>query len=67
MNEEQLTKATADLVRAAATTLREFRSGRAPTFNMLDRLEACLFPFTHDKMCGHRITEECDCSEMARL
>jgi hypothetical protein len=49
----------AHLVRAANSVLRAFRAGNAPTYDMLDRLEGALYPFVEDKICGHRIVEEC--------
>ncbi len=52
------------LIRCSSVVLKAFRSGHSPTFEQLDRLESALTPFTIDKLCGHRMDEECDCAEL---
>jgi hypothetical protein len=67
MTDELREKHIQSLIRWSAACLKAFRSGRQPTFEMLDRLESALFPFTNDKLCGHRMDEECDCIELNHI
>jgi hypothetical protein len=67
MEPELREKHIENLIRWSATCLKAFRSGHSPTFNQLDRLELALTPFTTDKLCGHRLDEECDCAELNRI
>lgn len=60
---DQKEKCIEDLVRAVTAVLTRFRSGRAPTFDQLDKLEGSLIPFATDKLCSHNMLEECDCSK----
>ena len=61
--EEEIDK----LVRWSSACLKAFRSGRQPTFEQLDRLTSALIPFTTEKLCGHRMTEDCDCAELNHI
>lgn len=63
MTEEAKEKAVNALVLTAGRVLKAFQSGKHPTFEQLAKLQGALFPFTNDKLCGHRISEECDCAE----
>lgn len=48
---------------ASQRVLQAFKDGRNPTFEQIDRLEASLFPWNEELICGHKIIEECECSE----
>ncbi len=65
--DERETKHVDNLVRRSGAVLKSFRSGHAPTFEQLDRLETALAAFTIDKVCGHSQLEECDCLELNRM
>lgn len=52
-----------NLVRRSNGCMKALRSGRMPTVKQASLLEAALYPFTHYKICGHWITEDCDCNE----
>jgi hypothetical protein len=64
VNPETVEELTKNLVRAASNVLEMFQNGHHPTESQLKRLEGALFPFFGEKLCGHKIVEECDCSEM---
>lgn len=66
MNTERREELIENLIRRSVAVLKSFRSGRAPTFEQLDRLESALTPFTTDKLCGHRLDEACECAVEAK-
>ena len=61
MNSETVAELTQNLVNASEKVLEMFQSGNHPTEGQLKRLEGALFPFTGQKLCGHKIIDECDC------
>lgn len=61
MTSEKVEKLTADLVKASFAVLQQFKSGKHPSEGQLEKLERALFPFVNDKICGHRIIEDCYC------
>ena len=40
-----------------------FRDGRNPTFAQLDKLDSAIQAIEAQKICGHRLVDECDCAE----
>ena len=66
MNAETVEELTGNLVKAALLVLERFQSGHHPSEGQLRRLEGALFPFVSEKLCGHKIVEDCNCSERVR-
>lgn len=51
------------LLLTSKRVLEAFRNGRNPTFEQLDKLEAAIEGIEVQKICGHRVIEECECEE----
>jgi hypothetical protein len=62
-NTVDVARCTSRLVEAAEKVLGQFRSGYRPSEWQLNSLDAALFPFLTERICGHTIIEDCDCGE----
>lgn len=54
------------LTRASRIVLEMFRAGHHPTERQLNHLDGAIMGLTAQKVCGHVITEECDCCSDAQ-
>ena len=63
MNNEQVADWTDSLVRQSKLILERFKAGYSPSEGQLNALENALSPFTEEKLCGHKIIEDCSCDE----
>lgn len=59
---EQVDEWTRELVRASRRMVNYFRMGHNPTELVIGSVERALRPFTTDKICGHSMIEECECT-----
>ena len=64
MKPETIEDLTGNLVKAASRVLEMFRNGNHPTETQLRLLDGALFPFEGEKLCGHKIVEECECDQL---
>lgn len=64
MKTETIEELTANLVKAASFVLERFQDGYHPSESSLKRLEGALFPFVGEKLCGHKIVDDCDCLDL---
>lgn len=51
------------LARMANRVVTMFTSGRNPTMEQIENLKAAAAMAMAEKICGHGVFEECDCSE----
>jgi len=49
------------LLLTSGRVLKAFRDGRNPSFEQLDKLEAAIYSIEAQKLCGHRVIDECEC------
>lgn len=45
---------------------RRFADGYMPTFEQLEAFNAAIEAFDLELICGHKVIEECECSEVNR-
>lgn len=51
------------LLATAKQVHQAFRDGHNPTFSQLDKLDSAIQAIETQKICGHRLIDECDCVE----
>ena len=51
------------LLVAAKRVHEAFLDGRNPTFSQIDKLGSAIQAVATQKICGHRLVDECDCAE----
>lgn len=55
------------LLRAAISVRNAFMNGNHPTFQQMEKLNSAIMACTEMLICGHRVTEDCDCEILNAL
>ena len=46
---------------------KRFKDGQMPTFEQMEHFDGAIEAFDFELLCGHKVIEECDCTEIAHV